>query len=294
MKRKSENEPNTLPSLHVAPRIVLFLLTICCICSMGFYYFKKENIVSVGQAAALVAVPFQKGINAVGGFFFDLDRERIEKEEALAKIESLETENQALKDELEKNSMMVYEYQQAKKLLELKDTYSEYETIGAEILFADASSNWFSSFTIDKGSEDGIEKDMNVLADGGLVGYISNVSSHYATVTTIINDNVNVSGMQLSTRDSCMVIGDFPLMKEKGLLRLEYMSVDFDMSRDTTIVTSQISDRYLPGIVIGYIQEASVNDNRIASSGYLKPAVDFEHLSRVLVATTKKEVSKQE
>lgn len=278
---------------RIAPRIVLFILTICCICSMGFYYFKKENIVSVGQAASLVLVPFQKGINAVGTFFFDLDQDRLKLDEAMAKIESLEAEKKDLNDRLQENSRMVYDYQQAKKLLELKDTYSEYDTVGADIIFADAGSNWFSSFTIDKGSADGLSEDMNVIADGGLVGYLSEVGTHYSTVTTIINDNVNVSGMQLSTRDTCMVIGDYPLMKEKGLLRLEYMSSEFDMSKDTAVVTSQISDRYLPGILIGYIQEVTVNDNKIASSGYLKPAVDFEHLSRVLVVTTKKEVQEE-
>lgn len=278
---------------RIAPRIVLFILTICCICSMGFYYFKKENIVSVGQAASLVLVPFQKGINAVGTFFFDLDQDRLKLDEAMAKIESLEAEKKDLNDRLQENSRMVYDYQQAKKLLELKDTYSEYDTVGADIIFADAGSNWFSSFTIDKGSADGLSEDMNVIADGGLVGYLSEVGTHYSTVTTIINDNVNVSGMQLSTRDTCMVIGDYPLMKEKGLLRLEYMSSEFDMSKDTAVVTSQISDRYLPGILVGYIQEVTVNDNKIASSGYLKPAVDFEHLSRVLVVTTKKEVQEE-
>lgn len=291
MNRHDDNRPDFHFSSIAAPRVILFILTICCICSMGFYYFQKRNIVSVSQAAGLVVVPFQKGINSVGTFFFDLDQKRLQLDEALAKIDELESENQQLLEEKQKTDQMVYDYQEAKALLELKDTYSEYDTTGAEVIFRDPSSNWFSHFTIDKGSADGIETGMNVIADGGLVGYVSAVSGHFSTVTTIINDNINVSGMQASTRDTCVVAGDYTLMKEQGLLRMDYMSSDFDISKDSTIITSRISDRYLPGIVIGYASSVSVNADKLTSSGYLKPAVDFKHLTQVLVITTKKEIS---
>lgn len=290
MTNNDENKNDFQIPVHVAPRIVLFILTVCCICSMGFYYFKKENIVSVSQAAGLVLVPLQKGINQIGEFFFDLDQERLKLDEALAKIESLEADNKELNEKLRENDRMVYDYKEAMALLNLKDTYSEYETVGASVVFSNPSGNWYSTFTIDKGSEDGIEEGMNVLADGGLAGYIDEVGDGYSIVSTIINDNTNVSGMQLSTRDACMVIGDFPLMKDEGLLRLGYMSSDFDMSKDRVVVTSQISDLYLPGIVIGYIEEVSLDADKLTCSGYLRPAVDFEHMSHVLVITTRKEI----
>lgn len=290
MKRPNDNRSDLSIGFFIAPRILLFILTICCVCSMGFYYFKKENIVSVGQAAGLVMVPFQKGINAVGTFFFDLEQDKLKMDEALARIEELELEVEDLQDTIREQENLVFDYQELSSLLELKDSYSDYETTGATVIFSDPSSNWFSHITIDKGSEDGIEVNMNVIADGGLVGYVTEVSKNHSIVSTIINDNTNVSGMQLTTRDNCMVIGDYPLMKEKGLLRLDYMSSDFDMSRDTTIVTSDISDRYLPGIVIGYVEEVTVNSNKLTSSGYLRPAVDFRHLNHVLVITTKKEI----
>ena len=60
---------------------------------MGYYYIKKENIVSVGQVAGAITVPVQKGVNKLGSIFFNFDQERLSKEEALAKIESLEDEN---------------------------------------------------------------------------------------------------------------------------------------------------------------------------------------------------------
>ena len=49
------------------------------------------------------------------------------------------------------------------------------------------------------------------------------------------------------------------------------------------IVTSNISDKYLPGILIGYINTINTDSNNLTKSGYITPAVDFEHLEEVLV-----------
>ena len=168
-------------------------------------------------------------------------------------------------------------------LLELKSEYADYDTVGATVIFSDMTGNWFSTFTIDKGTDDGLEVGMNVLSGGGLVGYISDIAKGHAVVTSIINDNVNVSAMQSTTGDACVVTGDLPYMKEHGLLKLQYMDTDFNISRDNVIVTSNISDRYLPGLVIGY------DENGLAASGYLKPAADFKHIRNVLVVTTQKQ-----
>ena len=76
------------------------------------------------------------------------------------------------------------------------------------------SGNWFSTFTIDNGSEDGIEVDMNVMAGSGLVGIVVEVGPSWAKVRSIIDDSSNVSGMVLSTSDRCIVSGDLSLMDD--------------------------------------------------------------------------------
>lgn len=292
MNRNEEKENGGFPvPASAMPRIVLFLLTICCVCSMGYYYLKKENVASFTQAAGLILIPFQKGINSIGSFVFDLEQDHLEMEAAREEIRSLREENARLASRIEEQDRMVYDYREAERLLELKDTYSSYDTIGANVIFKNASGNWYSTFTIDRGSADGLEKNMNVIADGGLVGYISEAGLHHAVVSTIINDSVNVSGMQMSTRDSCMVLGDLTLMREKGVLRLDYMKEDFEAEKDAVIVTSRISDRYFPGIKIGYVTETWLNQDLLTRSGYLKPAVDFEHIDRVLVITEQKRIN---
>lgn len=288
MKSSNQNSNVKMPFTR-RPQLILFILTACCVISMGYYYIKKENIVSVGQVAGAITVPVQKGVNKLGSIFFNFDQERLSKEEAMAKIESLEDENKELKEQMVSYDQKIQEYQDMRALLELKSEYADYDTVGATVIFSDMTGNWFSTFTIDKGTDDGLEVGMNVLSGGGLVGYISDIAKGHAVVTSIINDNVNVSAMQSTTGDACVVTGDLTYMKEHGLLKLQYMDTDFNISRDNVIVTSNISDRYLPGLVIGYAQDVTVDENGLAASGYLKPAADFKHIRNVLVVTTQKQ-----
>ena len=146
----------------------------------------------------------------------------------MAKIESLEDENKELKEQMVSYDQKIQEYQDMRALLELKSEYADYDTVGATVIFSDMTGNWFSTFTIDKGTDDGLEVGMNVLSGGGLVGYISDIAKGHAVVTSIINDNVNVSAMQSTTGDACVVTGDLPYMKEHGLLKLQYMDTDFE------------------------------------------------------------------
>lgn len=288
MKSSNQNSNVKMPFTR-RPQLILFILTACCVISMGYYYIKKENIVSVGQVAGAITVPVQKGVNKLGSIFFNFDQERLSKEEAMAKIESLEDENKELKEQMVSYDQKIQEYQDMRSLLELKSEYADYDTVGATVIFSDMTGNWFSTFTIDKGTDDGLQVGMNVLSGGGLVGYISDIAKGHAVVTSIINDNVNVSAMQSTTGDACVVTSDLPYMKEHGLLKLQYMDTDFNISRDNVIVTSNISDRYLPGLVIGYAQDVAVDENGLAASGYLKPAADFKHIRNVLVVTTQKQ-----
>lgn len=78
---------------------------------------------------------------------------------------------------------------------------------------------------------------------------------------------------------------------KNGYIRFsQLMDSDNQVAIGDKIVTSNISDRYLPGILIGYVSYIEDDSNNLTKSGYLSPVVDFEHLSEVLVITEKKEV----
>ena len=123
---------------------------------------------------------------------------------------------------------------------------------------------------------------MNVICGNGLVGIVTDVTDNTATVRSIIDGNSNVTGMLVTSSDTCNVRGDLELM-DSGYIHLEYMQKDVDVSDGDMIVTSNISDKYIQGILIGYVKNITEDANSLTQSGYLVPAVDFERLTEVLV-----------
>ena len=160
--------------------------------------------------------------------------------------------------------------------------------VGARVI-SNNGTNWFSDFTIDKGSNDGIKVNCNVLAGSGLVGIVTEVGPDYARVRSIIDDASNVSAMMLSTSDLCVVEGSLELIAD-GRLKFERLpNNDNEIEVGEQVVTSHVSDRFVQGLFIGYVSEIEVDSNNLTRSGYITPAVDFAKLQEVLVITTTKD-----
>ncbi len=281
VKRKGER--NSLPGKYV----LMGLTIICCLMMLltfGTDLFNRPLNTVVGY----VVVPFQQGISKAGQWLSN-------RSEELVSIRQLLDENASLKEQVAEltvqNTILQqerYELQSLRELFELDDRYTDYEKTGARIISRD-SGNWYSSFTIDKGYQDGLEVDMNVIAGGGLVGRISSVGPNWSKVTSIISDNSNVSGAVLATGDKLMVSGDLKLMADGVISFSQLLDSEDKVSEGDKVVTSNISDKYLPNILIGYIHTMNRDANNLTKSGYITPAVDFEHLDEVLVILEQKQ-----
>ncbi len=265
-------------------KYVLFALTAFCICMIGITTINSSLLNPVRNAVGYVLVPIQRGVNAVGNGIYNETvnvgklRGALEENAALKKqVAELTEENVRLRSEQ-------FELERLRTLYELDSQYMQYNKVGARIIAKD-SGNWYSVFRINKGADDGIAVDMNVIADGGLVGIVTDVGRNYATVRSIIDDASEVSAMAQQSGDICIVSGDLQLFRE-GRLTLGYMEKDDDIKDGDMIVTSNISGKFLPGILIGYASDITVdyNDN-LTKSGYLIPAAQFDRLQEVLVIT---------
>ena len=267
-------------------RYILFFLMLFCAVLLAVSYFRPGFLSPVTNAVNTILAPMQKGLNQLGSRFADTAFDYQSLEEARAENQQLKEELAALKEDIGNYQQGQRELEELRELFELKGQYSDYETTGARIIQKDAG-NWYHSFVIDKGTEDGIETDMNVIADGGLVGIVTDVGKNYAKVRTIIDDDSNVSAMSLNSGDTCIVSGDLQLYAD-GKLRISYIDKNDNIWDDDKIVTSNISDKYLPNILIGYAADIQVDSNNVTKSGYLIPEVDFGHLQTVLVIKTLK------
>lgn len=269
----------------------LLALSLICVLLMGLSFFSDKAAGPFRVIANATVIPMQKGITQIGTWLGDVNDD-------FQTLKEIQKENDALKariDELtvENNNLQEnkYELERLQALYKLDQNYAEYEKVGAHVIAKD-SGNWFSTFTIDKGSIHGIQVDMNVMAGSGLVGIVTKVGPTWATVRSIIDDSSNISGMVLSTSDKCIVRGDLSLINS-GKIRFEQMeNNDNEVEVGDQIVTSYISDKYLQGILVGYVSEISVDSNNLTRSGYITPVVDFKNLQEVLVITkTKKEAT---
>ena len=266
----------------------LFGLSLLCVCMIGITTIKGSILNPLRTAVGYVLVPIQSGVNRVGGGLYNELSSVGKLKTALAENETLKTRADELTEENTRLRSEQFELERLRSLYELDQEYMQYHKIGARIIAKDSGS-WFSVFRIDKGSDDGIKEDMNVIAGGGLVGIVTDVGANYATVRSIIDDSSRVSAMAQQSGDSCIVAGDLQLFKE-GRLKLSYMEKDDDIKDGDMIVTSNISGKFLPGILVGYATDITVdyNDN-LTKSGYLIPAARFDRLQEVLVITDLKD-----
>lgn len=280
MRRKAKF---SLPSKYL-----LLLVTILCV-AMIFITFTTDLATGpLKTISGYIFVPVQNGINYVGRSIGD-------KADQLQNLQALMEENKRLQAQVDEltieNSTLQqdkYELARLRELYQLDEKYPSYNKVAARITGKDPG-NWFSTFVIDKGANDGFQIDNNVIAGSGLVGIIIDVGPNWSKVRSIIDDSSNVSAMVLNTSDRCIVTGDLKLMSQGVIQFSQLNDKNNSVSVGDKVVTSNISDKYLQGILIGYISEKNTDANNITSSGYITPVVDFEHLEEVLVITDLKE-----
>lgn len=281
MKRKSK--------FVLPPKYILMIMTGVCIVAMLLSFTLNISGGPLNAAAGYVFIPMQRGINAVGSFI-------TEKSDTLKQLSDVMAENEALKKQVDELTVKLntvnleqYELENLRELLELDQKYPSYDKVAANVI-GKSSNNWFSNFTIDKGSDDGIEVDMNVIAGSGLVGIVTDIGPNYAKVTAIIGDTSKVGGMVTTTSDNLIVSGSLQKMNENMVIEFSDLNdSDNEVHVGDPVVTSHISDKYQQGILIGYISTIQTDSNNLTKSGTITPAVDFEHIEEVLVILNKKQ-----
>lgn len=288
MKRKSRSK------FQIPSKYMLSILTL--LCGILIYASFTVNLSGgpLNTVAGYVFIPMQKGINYVGNWISDKADNLNDLRDVMEENQKLKAQVDELTSELNTIKLEQYELDNLRELLQLDQKYPSYEKVAANVIGKDAG-NWFSIFTIDKGSKDGVEIDMNVIAGSGLVGIITDVGPNYAKVRSIIDDMSKTSGMLLTTSDRCIVHGDLQEMNDnQNILFTDLKDSDDTAAVGDPVVTSHVSDKYLQGILIGYVNELAVDSNNLTKSGTITPAVDFEHIAEVLVILDKKESGGEE
>ncbi|MBQ9828276.1 MAG: rod shape-determining protein MreC [Lachnospiraceae bacterium] len=247
--------------------------------------FAGDRIRFINNTIGSVLTPAQKGLNAIGRTVSDAFSSGKDKEELESENESLRAEVESLQAEANENEKAMAEIDSMRELLDMKEYYKDYDTVGATVIGKDAG-NWYDVFIIDKGTKDGIAEGMNVICDNGLCGIVTEAYYNHSKVRAIIDDVSSVSAMSVNSRDLCFVNGSLE-MRDDGTLQVEMITEKTNIAVGDEIVTSYVSDAFLPGIRIGYITEIPEQSGSVRYA-ILTPVVDFEHITNVLVIKERK------
>ena len=185
------------------------------------------------------------------------------------------------------NASLEKEIQELKEVLDLKTTLTEYTPINATILSRNKN-YWFNQIMIDKGSKDGIKKDMAVITKHGLVGKISRVYSHSSEIKLITCDDVNFKvsvAIQTNSGDSYAILNGYDAKRE--LVTVTGVDKMSDVKKGDTITTSGLGGMFPSGIYIGVVEEVKDDKYDLSKSLYIKTSQDFNNIHYVTVLKEK-------
>ena len=204
--------------------------------------------------------------------------------------ESLQAENRelkariiALEEDVRNADSLQRENERLYQLLGLVEAHEDYQLVSAYII-SWVDSSWKSAFTIAKGENAGIEKDMVAITEyGQVVGLVTEVGSNWATVTTVLDSTLGVSATVASSGYNGVVEGALATGSE-GLLRMNYLPTDSVLRNNDQVLTTG-STVYPRGLIIGYITDANFDQTGVAKYALLRPAADLDNLEQVFIIT---------
>lgn len=263
---------------------VMILISVVFILSViiGVVNATNPNVTFIENVVQVVVTPVQKlftnmgnGISSFFGYFSDVDK--LHKE-----IESLKSENTKLEMDLAENEISSIENEELRKLLSLKDAYPELEFAAAQII-AREPSNWYNTFTIDKGAADGVAINQPIVSsDKTLIGRISEVGTTWARVTTLSDPGHSAGAVVVRSGEYGIIDGDSSF-GGNGNFKLAFISKNADIIVGDRVITSGLGGIYPKGLNIGKVLEIRPDIQGISQYAVVAPDADIEKLRFVLV-----------
>ena len=267
---------NTTGILGVVITVVLLIILVI------FSNINLEKLSSVESAINKIFIPIQNAFvmlkNKMSGedaFLTNVANLQKENEDLRAKISELEQAQRELEIIKAENSTL-------KEYMNLTEKYSDYKTVPAYIIGKDIS-NFSSTMIINAGKNEGIDVNMTVIADAGLVGHIISVSDNSAKVMPIIDSASSVSSAISTTREGIICRGQMDSNKLKAM----NIPTDANLVVGDNVETSGMGGIYPKGILIGTIKDVVKTKNITDRYATIEAAVDFDTIETVLVITNK-------
>ncbi len=263
--------------------IIGIIITIIILILIVIFSNGDNNNNFFQNAFSNLVMPIQNGLtylkNKIGGnstFFTDINNLKEENKQLKQKNSELEQSLRELENIKNQNETF-------KEYLNLTEKYGEYKTIPGYVINKDIS-NYSKTIIINIGKKDGVDENMTVIGDKGLVGHVISVTDNTSKVQTIIDTASSVSCSMSTTKEAIVCKGT---LDEKSALKAMYIPTESNIIQGDSIETSGIGGIYPKGIHIGTVKKVTNTRNMTDRYALVETAIDFDKLDTVLVITNK-------
>lgn len=261
--------------------IILLTAILLCLVMSIFATLGGGRVSPVSNLINILTSPIEKVISGVSGGFKSVHDHWFEYDEVVAENDKLKQELYDTQQKLRDAQKAEQENIQFRAALGMKERGRDFVFESAEII-GKSTENWTTTFTIDKGTLSGVALDNCVITNAGMVGFVSEVGTTWATVTAITDTTMEASAIVSRTREVASAEGDFELMKQ-GLLKLSYLERDSKVIKGDTVEISGMGGLFPKGIILGTVEEVKNETHGISKYAIIRPAVDLNEVSQVLV-----------
>ena len=270
---------------HILRNVLIVLSIMALMALAGAHLLRlitgNEMLAVPENGVAAVVTPLQSGfasvVNWISDYFYTLKlRSRLELEYNNLRQENEQLTYQAMLAEELQHKLSVYE--------NLFDEVSDNEQLNPLVatVIGRESGNYFSVFTINKGTRDGIRDYMAVTMSGALVGYTYNTKTNRASVRTIIDSEASIAGLISTSRDQGTVRGTLGI-DGQPMCRMYYLPEENLPRPGDQVVTSGVGMSFPKGIPIGTVRESTRGMESNKQYIVVEPSADFQHIEYVIV-----------
>lgn len=264
--------------------IVLLISVIMFVSLISLSIRSGDSIPFLQQASnditAVMGRVFSRPANALTSVF-----------ESVSDLQNTYEENQRLKTEIDKIyerqaeiSVLRDENMRLGEELELQNSLTEFQTISGTVI-SRSPDNWVDQIIVDRGSQDGVEVGMPVMSGNGLIGRISEVNPTSSKV--VLLTNIEQTANQVSSEiilDEEIVYGLISGYDNSAEhLVMSQITSTIEIDEGELITTSGLGGVIPRGLVIGEVEEVTMDAHGLAQQVYVRPAADFENIRYVTI-----------
>lgn len=254
------------------------------------YFGTHSSGPTAAEDAVLTTVsPVRTFFKNIGRGFYDITHCIGEISELRNQKSELQRENSELSARARDTEELRDENDRLRRMLELRRDNKDYDLVASTVI-ADEPSNFFASFTIDKGRNSGIsEGQPAILEDGTLVGKVTRVGTNWAEIMTVVDPGFSAGAKVERSNDMGVAEGDTALREERKL-KLAYLGRETEIEVDDEIVTTGLGGVFPEGLKIGRVAEIKDDNVNMSRFAVIEPEADLKDIREVFIITNNLDV----